>query len=235
MEDAISKYQILSVSDKDKQKPSDAMAALGLVLWGAGLVGAHNATKQMPTYRDISDKNSESIEGIIRDFDASVLGIETSTMASVNERINDVTGQIASDLRARGITDSRQAQASQNMFKSQMSGAYAAANDALRRAKLNATMTTDKALATYYTGLADKQIASEIQKQRAKMGIYAALAGSGGALIAADPAYSKLRRERAATKLSDEQRAKDEAYEQSLTDMGKDSSEWSDTQASSAA
>lgn len=235
MEDIISKYQVLTSATKEKPKPSDAMAALGLVLWGAGLIGANNATRQMKTYRDVSNKNTASVEGIITDFDTDVLGNIAETKASISEKMGKITGQIASDLRARGITDPRQAEASQNMFKAQMSGAYAAANDALQRAKLTAGMATDKALATYQTGIAEKQIASEMQKARAKMGIYAALGGSGAAILANEPAYKKLRQERAAIKESDRMRAESDAYEQSLTDMGKDSQEWSDTQASNAA
>ena len=93
-------------------------------------------------------------------------------------------------LATRGLTDPRLVKEAKSQVGRGLSGAYASARAALTGAKLRASQGLSNALSNYYMDLAAKQYQNMMANYAAKMGIWGALGGLGGSLLAA-PSVTK--------------------------------------------
>lgn len=161
-----------------------AVNGLGLVLWGAGLVGAGLDANGYPLYGDVTRSATDSLAVIQNRFAGDMATAEANVTAGIAGQEAKAVADIGSGLAARGITDPAQAATSQSRYKQSLSGAYAAAHSALAKAKFEAQGTSDKAVASYYTELSKRQFESQLAAYAAKRGIWKTLGGLGGSLLA---------------------------------------------------
>jgi len=167
--------------------PSLAQSGLGMALWGVGLIGSLKAAGKMKSYEDVTAGSRGMVASLTEDFNKDAAAISAGLTTGLDANFANVKGQIASSMSARGLTDPGQQAGSQAQYGASLSGAYAAAADALAKAKVNATNTLAATKSTYFQNMAAKQFESTVNQARVKAGIYGALTGAAAAGVASIP------------------------------------------------
>ncbi len=167
--------------------PSLAQSGLGMVLWGVGLIGSLKAAYPMKSYEDATASSRGMVASLTDAFNKDADAIESGLTTGLDANFANVKGQIATSMSARGLTDPGQQAGSQAQYGASLSGAYAAAADALAKAKVNATNALASTKSSYFQNMASKQFASLVNQARVKAGIYGALTGAATAGVASLP------------------------------------------------
>ena len=176
----------------DKQKKSlqqilgfnsPTVSAVSAATALAGILWSSSETNKMKTFADATKATQANINNIASEFETANKVEIANLDAAIEARGASEAASIRSGLANRGITDSTQADTSVARYQAGMSGAYAAARNALKRAKLSAESSLSSALGSYYQDMAKKQYESQVAKYAAKMGIWGSLGGLTGAVI----------------------------------------------------
>lgn len=168
--------QILGINSTPVSVVS-AAASLAGILWSA------NETSKMKTYTDFTKGSQANIKAIENEFATANANTEAAFETAIAQRTATESANIRAGLAARGITDAGQAETSVGRYQAGISGAYAAARTALKKAKLGAESSLSTTLSNYYQDLAKKQYESQVTKYAAEMGIWGSLGGLSGAII----------------------------------------------------
>jgi hypothetical protein len=164
--------------------PSTLQSSLGMALWGAGLIGSIDQLGKMKTY-DQATKSSQGMVGALaNDYNKDIAGIDSTLQTDLGKNFSGVKSQIVSSMNARGLTDASQQAASVNQYGASLSGAYAAAAEALAKAKVNALDALAGTQSYYFQNVARQQFQSMLNKRKADAGIWGALGGMGAGVLA---------------------------------------------------
>jgi hypothetical protein len=141
----------------------------------------------MKSYEDATASSRGMVASLTDAFNKDADAIGSGLTTGLDANFANVKGQIATSMSARGLTDPGQQAGSQAQYGASLSGAYAAAADALAKAKVNATNALASTKSSYFQNMASKQFESLVNQARVKAGIYGALTGAATAGVASLP------------------------------------------------
>lgn len=176
--------ELLDLTNKTEaeRKPMTMANIIGGAL---SLGGIYAGFQQQPkSYIQATRPQQAEIAGLEGKLEGKIGEIEKGLATDMAGYEQMSQQQAQAGLGARGITDAGVAKEVKSQTAKGLSGAYAAAASALAQAKLNARARLSGALSTYQQDLAQRQYKSLLQNYYGKMGLYGALGGLGGAVLA---------------------------------------------------
>ena len=158
-----------------EQNPYEALA--GILITIGAFYGGMRSAMGMKTY----EQEIKPELAMVKALNANFANDSATAMAAMDAQLTGqaakVESQIVAGMSARGITDVAAQKYATGAYAGSISGAYAAANAALRGAEVNAGNALAATTSRYYQNVASMQLQSVIARQKAMAGIWGSLGG----------------------------------------------------------